>query len=280
MLNRTLPEGEMRSAGFSDGERNAVLAEVLKQCDAKDGSADGMIMNVRECRSFDPSPLSCRPGENGSCLKAEKLEALKLAFRGPRDATGRPIYVSIPWDSGIVYQGPGLPGYLPSGTPGPFGPASTARDIDIDERVHEIEWDAVGRLTDTAYWTNLSTYLGRGGKMMFYHGVSDPWFSAFDTWDYFQRAREANGAETWDDAARFYMVPGMMHCRGGNAFDRFDLLTPLIAWVERGEEPLGITGSRSSGAPGEVPMCPYPQYPHYRGGDPVLPQSYSCRTGS
>jgi feruloyl esterase len=174
MLNRTLPHSEVRAGSFSDGERSAISAELLKQCDARDGRADGMIMNVSACQAFDPSSLLCRPGQSGSCLDAQKLEALQLAFQGPRDATGRPIYVPIPWDTGIVYQGPGLPGYLPSGAPGPFGPASTAREIDVDGRIHDLQWDAVGRLTDTAYWTNLSTYLERGAKVMFYHGVSDP----------------------------------------------------------------------------------------------------------
>jgi feruloyl esterase len=160
----------MRAGSFTEGERRAISAELLKQCDARDGRADGMIMNVSACRSFDPSPLLCRPGDSGACLNAQKLEALQLAFRGPRDATGRPVYVPIPWDTGIVYQGPGLPGYLPSGAPGPFGPASTAREIDINKRVQDIESDAIGRLTDTAYWTNLSTYLGRGAKICFTMG--------------------------------------------------------------------------------------------------------------
>jgi feruloyl esterase len=280
MLNRTLPQGEVRAGSFSDGERSAISVELLKQCDARDGRSDGMIMNVSACRTFEPSPLMCTTGQSGSCLDQEKLAALQLAFQGPRDAAGRPIYVPIPWDTGIVYQGPGLPGYLPSGAPSPFGPASAAREIDIDERLHQLEWDAVGRLTDTAYWTNLSTYLGRGAKIMFYHGVSDPWFSAFDTWDHSQRAREANGAEAWDAAARFYMIPGMMHCSGGNAFDRFDLLAPLVEWVERGEQPSNISASRSSGSPGEMPICAYPQYPQYVGGDSALARSYSCRAGS
>ncbi|HWT30982.1 MAG TPA: DUF6351 family protein, partial [Propylenella sp.] len=110
MLNRTLPRAETRAAGFSADERSAISAEVLKQCDAGDGRADGMIMDVAACRAFDPAPLACKPGQTGSCLSAPKLEALRLAFRGPRDAAGRPIYVPIPWDAGITYQGPGLPG--------------------------------------------------------------------------------------------------------------------------------------------------------------------------
>jgi len=276
MLNRTLDADAVQAAGFSQAERDAISSEVINQCDAQDGIVDGMIMNVQACRSFDPSALQCTAGQNENCLAADRVEALGQAFAGPRDAAGRPIYVPIPWDTGIVYQGPGLPGYLPAGQPGPFGPANASREIDIDARMHDVRMDAVGRLTDTAYWTNLSTYLGRGSKIMFYHGVSDPWFSALDTWDYFERARETNGAEAWGNAARFYMVPGMMHCSGGNSFDQFDLLGPMVDWVESGNEPAGVVARRGSGEDGEMPLCPHPQYARYTGGDPVLATSYQC----
>ncbi len=48
------------------------------------------------------------------------------------------------------------------------------------------------------------------------------------------------------------MIPGMMHCGGGNAFDRFDLLGPLVEWVESGkapERPAGEPGRRRPVAP-------------------------------
>jgi feruloyl esterase len=276
VLNRTLDTEPAQAAGFSPAERSAILSEVLNQCDAQDGIEDGMIMNVSACRSFDSSALQCAAGQDGGCLNADRVEALELAFAGPHDASGRPIYVSMPWDTGIVYQGPGLPGYLPAGQPGPFGPANASREIDIDERMNDVRMDAVGRLTDTAYWTNLSTYLERGSKIMFFHGVSDPWFSAFDTWDYFERAKETNGAQAWEGAARFYMVPGMMHCSGGNAFGQFDLLGPMVEWVEAGKEPAGIVANRASGKEGEMPLCPHPSYPRYAGGNPALSASYQC----
>jgi feruloyl esterase len=274
MLNRTLPDGVLRAAGLSAAQRAAIHGEVLKQCDAADGLADGTIANVEACRSFDASALQCEAGEG--CLSAAEVEALQLAFAGPRDASGRPTYVPIPWDTGITFDGPGLPGYVPSGQPGVFGPANPSREIDIDERMHQVRMDAVGRLTDTAYWTNLSTFLDRGGKMLFFHGVSDPWFSAFDTWEYFQRAGAANG-DRWDDAARFYMVPGMMHCSGGNAFQQFDLLGPMVEWVEQDNAPASVPATRLPGDGASMPLCPHPQYAHYDGGPVDEASSYSCR---
>ncbi len=280
-LNRTLPAGETGPAGFSADERATVLASVLRQCDALDGINDGMIADVGACNAqFDPYAMQCQPGSDGEgCLAPERVNALRQLMAGPRDASGRPIYVPIPWDTGIVYDGPGLPGYLPVGQPSPFGPATTARDMDIDARVHDIRWDAAGRLTDTPYWTNLSTYLGHEGKLMYFHGVSDPWFSAFDTLDYFNRARAANGPEAWDDAARFYMVPGMMHCSGGNAYDSFDMLGPLVEWVENEEAPAGISATRRADA-AQMPLCPWPSYTHYTGGDAGVAGSYECRTSA
>ena len=270
LLNATQSAGISTPAGVTPAERRLIDAELTRQCDGLDGRTDGMIFNVEGCRAFDPSALSCRAGQSGeSCIAPERVEALASAFRGAS------FYVPIPWDTGITFAGQGLPGYLPAGQPGVFGPANAAREIDLAARLHTVEWDAVGRLTDTAYWTNLSTFLARGGKLMFYHGVSDPWFSAFDTWDYFQRAGAANGA-AWDNAARFYMVPGMMHCAGGNAFGQIELLGPLVEWAEQGTEPAGLTAARLDGAAGRVPLCPHPQYPRYSGGDPALAASYSC----
>ncbi len=80
------------------------------------------------------------------------------------------------------------------------------------------------RLVDTNYWTNLNTFLDRGGKTIFYHGTSDFFFSPWATWDWWTRALATNGPR-FAEASRFYMVPGMLHCRGGESFDNFDLLS-------------------------------------------------------
>lgn len=256
---------------FTPAVREVIKQGLLDQCDALDGLADGVIENVAQCR-FDPQKLACERGQSEGCISGKLATALTGGFQPPLDASGRALYSPFPFDTGIVDpQG----GFLPSGRPGPFGPASRALTIDVDARIAEVRADAMQRLTDTHVWTDLNTFLERGGKTIFYHGVSDFWFSPLATWDWWSRAAETNGA-AFTDASRFYMVPGMLHCGGGDAFDRFDLLSEVVDWVEQGEAPERPIASRSDGSASR-PLCHYPAYPHYTGEDSSKPESFTCR---
>jgi len=159
-----------------------------------------------------------------------------------------------------------------------FSPGASAQQtaIDIDAEDAQLRNDPMQSRTDSYGWTNFSTFLHRGGKILFYHGVSDAWFSAYDTLEFYQRAGEAN--EDWSDASRYYHVPGMGHCAGGaNTYDSFDLLSAVVDWVENGEAPEGIIASRENPEPGNRKLCAYPMHPHYIGGDKTSADSYECR---
>ena len=258
---------------FSTADRQTILNGLLEQCDGLDGLKDGMIENVGQCR-FQPARLQCSGAKGETCLSKPQVEALERAFAGPRDKAGYPLYAPVPYDTGIVDTSGPISGYITTGAPGVFGPASRDLTIDLDARANEVRNNAQQRLTDTSYWTNLNTFLGRGGKILFFHGVSDPWFSAWDTWDYWLRASETNG-EAWDKASRFYMVPGMAHCGGGNAFDQFDLLGAVVDWVEQGKAPAAVTAQRRDGSASR-PLCPFPGYARYTGGDAKKASSFVC----
>ena len=60
---------------------------------------------------------------------------------------------------------------------------------------------SAGTITATSRWTNLSTFSNHGGKLIFFHGVSDPWFSAQDTIDYYDRMSKAKIQRTFSIAA-------------------------------------------------------------------------------
>lgn len=280
LMNRIAPrDAEGRPdvrALLSPAVRKTILDGMLAQCDGLDGLEDGMIENVSACRAFDPKKMVCEAGQSEGCISAPLADALEKAFAGPFDKAGYPIYVPNAFDTGIVAS---PMGYLPSGGPGIFGPPNLATEIDLDARIHALRWDATGRLTDTPYWTRLNTFLDRGGKIMFFHGVSDFWFSPFATWDWYQRASETNGA-VFTDASRFYMVPGMLHCQGGNAYDQFDMLGALVDWVEQGKAPGSIIARRAAPSTDTRPLCHYPAYAAYQGGDPGKAESFACRMPS
>ena len=259
---------------FSAADRQTILKGMLDQCDKLDGLADGMIENVAQCH-FQPTKLICAKGQTSGCLSAAQADALDKAFQPPRDAAGNALYAPYPYDTGDVSTGPGLPGIIPTGAPGVFGPATRDLTIDIDKRIAAIRADEMQRLTDTNNWTDLNTFLDHGGKTLFYHGVSDFWFSPLATWDWWQRAAQANGA-AFTDASRFYMVPGMLHCQGGNSFDQFDLLSKMVDWVEKGQAPASVIASRRDGS-ATRPLCPYPSHAHYIGGDVTKAESFECR---
>ncbi len=281
MLNRAAPldasgKPDGRRA-LSDADRKIVINGVLAACDARDGLRDGIISDPIGCR-FDPGSLRCTGAKADGCLSGPQVEALTLAFAGPVDSKGRQVYPGFPFDTGITAT-QGIPGLL-AGSMNPVGPPFTATEMDVDQRAEAAAADPQMLLASTWSWTNLNTFASRGGKLLFYHGVSDPWFSALDTVDYYQRMTQANGgASVVNGWSRLFLVPGMGHCGGGPAtLDTFDMLGAVVDWVESDQPPETI---RATGRvfPGRSrPLCPYPSHAHYKGaGDVEDAASFECR---
>jgi feruloyl esterase len=152
--------------------------------------------------------------------------------------------------------------------------------MDVDKRAEDAAAQAHMQLTSTWSWTNLNTFSSRGGKILFFHGVSDPWFSALDTVDYYERMARANGgASAVGDWSRLFLVPGMGHCGGGPAtLDSFDMLAAVVEWVENGKAPQAIRATGRSWPGRSRPLCPYPSHAHYKGtGDVEDAASFECR---
>jgi feruloyl esterase len=263
---------------LSAGDKQAVIDGLLNACDAGDGLKDGMIFNTRACR-FDPKALVCSGQKREGCLSAQQAAAIEQAFTGPRDSKGNQVYPSFPYDTGITASGGGIPGLLSPGN-SPLGPANRSLQQDVDREAATQAANAQGIIGDTWSWTNLNTFSARGGKLLFFHGVSDPWFSANDTIQYYENLAASNGgAEQVQDFSRLFLSPGMGHCGGGqNALDTFDMLTAMVDWVEKGTAPASVTAT-SRALPGRSrPLCAYPKSAYYRGqGDPQNAASFECR---
>jgi hypothetical protein len=257
---------------LTDSDRKLFIDALMKRCDAKDGVADGMISDPLAC-DFDPATLACKAGQSEGCLAPEKAAAIKKAFSGPTNAYGSQVYPGFLYDSGIAVSGP-IPGLLNPRARGLFGPYTTATEIDVDkEALH-----ASDPLVEPAS-TNLSTFSGSGGKLIFFHGDSDPWFSPLDTLGYYQSLSAANGgAEKVATWSRFFFVPGMSHCGGGPSLDHFDMLSAVVNWVETGTPPDRVIATGKAFPGRSRPLCAYPKHAQYSGhGNTEDARNFVCQ---
>lgn len=291
--------GDVRTA-FSQEDMDKVSAEVLAQCDALDGLEDGMVFAFQTCQGvFDSSVL-------GQDLPADKIEALVRMTGGPRTASDAPLYSDWYWDSGLnsanwrswKLEGPegplgGMPRIVALGAgslaqvfstpPVELGP----RPQDMLDYLLEFDFDRdsalIGATNETFPESGLdamlppdmdfSAFRAGGGKMIVYHGLSDPVFSAKDTVDWFRDAPRA------DSFARLYLVPAMPHGHSPDAPDDFDMLSALVNWVEHGVAPGPVEAhTRPDEGDGvSRPLCPYPSAAMYIAGNPASAASFSCQ---
>lgn len=263
---------------LSSAQQQAVVGQLLAHCDANDGLADGIIMDVPGC-SFEATTMVCADDKQSeNCLAVDQAQALQAAFDGPRLPSGENVYPGFYYDTGIAAaEDTVIPGLL-QGVAGPLDRLRGEQPFDLQNEL-DVAMNAP-LAPGNPVLTDLSAFTFNGRKIMFYHGVSDPWFSARDTLRYFLEMTDKNGGpDRVSDWAQFYFVPGMGHCHGGeSALDKFDMLSPLIDWVESGRSPVSVTARGTAVEGGSRPLCPYPAVAHYLGaGDTLQAESFACR---
>ena len=132
---------------------------------------------------------------------------------------------------------------------------------------------------------DLSEFRERGGKLIQYHGFSDPEVPPLTSINYFESAATHPGESLnrIHDFYRLFMVPGMNHCQGGPGANVFDMLTPLDQWVEQDSAPDRILATHyvnndpAQGVALTRPLCSYPQEATYVGGNPNDAANFVCQ---
>jgi len=305
------------STGFTATEQKLVADAALAKCDALDGTADGLIQDTGACKAaFDLNRdvPTCTGARDGTCLTAAQKTVVGKRFSGVTTSTGTKFYASWPFDSGIgrgntTFWNFTSPPVLDSGavafiwqvppaTVAGFNGATFALTSSIDTLLGKIQAsDATYTENSLQFMTppnasDLSTLKSRGAKIMVYHGTSDPIFSSDDTTAWYDALRAANGGDA-SNFARFYRIPGMTHCSAGPATDQFDMLTPLVNWVENGQAPDSVIANvrgpgNLAGANPDIPatwspsrsrpLCPYPTVARYNGfGSLEIASSFVCQ---
>jgi hypothetical protein len=285
----------------------AIEAATLAACDALDGVKDGLIGDPQRCH-FDPATLLCKGEDTDRCLTPPQVDFLKKVYTGPTDSKGKPLYYG--YSPGGEGGGGGWVGWITGTAPQKsqgygfstqFFSQMVYQDAAWDFRQFnaEREMKAADKLADALNSTDpdLKKFKNRGGKLILYHGWSDPAIPPVNAIHYFDSVVSKMGAPDANSFVRLYMVPGMQHCGGGPGPNFFwatdpasrgdaqhDMAAALEQWVEAGSAPGPIVATKfktatnlNSGVERTRPLCPYPQVAHWNGtGNSDDAGSFSC----
>jgi feruloyl esterase len=272
-------------AGYIQPDKYALIHRaVLDACDALDGVKDGVIEDPTRCH-FDPKVLECKGADTPTCLTGPQVEAAKRIYAGPRNPrTGEQIFPGQEPGSELGWKGQ-AGGPKPMEIPASYfkylvfqNPAWDFRTLNFDsdvataERLHQAVLDAVD--------PDLKAFEASGGKLIMYHGWSDPVIVPMESVNYYRSVvAKMGGEEQTQKFVRLFMVPGMGHCGGGNGVNTFDKVGVLEQWVEHDVPPDQIIASRGTqGGSGLThPLCPYPKVAHWKGtGSTKDAANYAC----
>lgn len=262
--------------------------------------------------------ITCAGAKTEACLAAPQVEALVRVFDGARDQNGKLLYATWPWDAGVGGRTPGgyfggwrmwkIGRYDASAnnaanvtlavgtvsavftsppTPVAADPGAETRyalglDVVAAEAASHVPWGprneaSVDFMNADAH--DLSAFRDHGGKLLIYHGVSDPVFSINDTIAWLDRVDKIERGRALR-FVRLFPVPGMNHGGGGPSTDQADFFSALVAWTERGAPPQSFVATARPGTawPGRTRLlCAYPKTAHYIGGDQETASAFACR---
>lgn len=278
-----------------------VVSSVYAACDPIDGLEDGIISDIAGCvGAFDVQSLRCEGGADAGddCLSDAQIETVNLIAAGKDlgfEIAGNSFAAPGPILTGGTYTAFGL-GTAPQPTNPVDGTQAfqytvldaiskyiVTRDPALDtltwnpaddlERVQE-----VGEILDT---TDVDFRdASRHTRILLYTGLADDGIAPYNTFQLYDRLLGDFGERKLDRFLRFYTIPGFSHGFGPFSAS-VDTLSALMAWVERNDAPEGLVATdTNAGTLGrERPLCEYPAWPQYQGGDDGSASSFACVGG-
>ena len=299
---------------FSTDQTKAMAASIVKACAVKSGglATDPFITDPRAC-DWDPAVMQCTGAPDGICLTAEQVATARAKYAGPRNpVTGKQIYPGLARgsepDSQFGWAALDTQTETPFGSlfKWVFGPTFTYLNFNFHSDLAAL--DSILAPNLNANSTDLSAFRNRGGKIIAYHGWSDPLATPQESINYYERlvAAEGKGSKASTRTQSYYrlfMVPGMYHCGYGpgpnvigqpytgqvavqpplKADADHDIFRSLQRWVEQGVAPQRVTAVKyisdqaSNGVQMTRPICVYPNVARYAGsGDPNVASSFVC----
>jgi len=271
------------SARLLEPQRRRLHEAALQACDAADGLTDGLVADPERC-TFDPAAVQCKGTETGQCLTPEQVETARGIYSSAVNRkTGRKMaglmpgselgWTDLGWTASARATGLDQFRFIVIGDPN-----WTVDRLNLDADITKAE-DVDGGTID-ALDANLKPFFDRGGKLIHYHGWSDPQISPGNSTEYYGNVVKTLSGANPQESYRLFMAPGMGHCGGGEGPNTFDMLAALERWVEHGQAPDRILASHSTNGVVDRtrPLCPFPQIAVYAGtGSRDDAASFVCR---
>ncbi|KAJ5106618.1 hypothetical protein N7456_003293 [Penicillium angulare] len=290
-------------------ELEKIVNLTTEGCDALDGRVDGVASRTDLCmlhfnlNSTIGKPYSCSetaeipnfmpyiPAQNGT-VTAQGVAVAREILSGAHDNLGRRIYMS--YQPTAQFQDAVTSYDTATGRYGSYFVQQSAQwveiglnllndDIGLDSfegvtRDTFRDWIATGyqRYQDSleTTWPDLTTWHKAGGKVLHYHGKSDPQVPTSSSVRYFESVRKTmypnisynQSISELNDWYRLFLIPGGAHC-GANSLQPNapwpeTTFATLIDWVEKGIQPKTLNGTVSSTGAQEQ-ICGWPLRPFW-----------------
>ena len=270
----------------------AATAAAVAACDTIDGVKDGVIEDPARC-TYDPNALvGSAAGECGAITAADAMIVRKI-WDGPRRQDGTFLWYGL--TRGADFSG------LSATTGTPLTPRPQSITLDwwryFLTQNPQWDWTTLSHASYEQFWDqsdeefgavigtdnpDLSAFRDRGGRIVLWHGQSDPLIYPGGTIDYFTRVQQQMGGRAkTDEFIRLFMAPGVGHCGGGAGPAPVGQFDALVKWVEQGHAPETLTAVRRDQTGAVVrsrPLCRYPLVARYKGrGSTDDAASFECR---
>ena len=264
----------------------SVEAQIVAKCDALDGVKDGLIEDPRACK-IDVGSLTGLTEAQRTALKTIYGETKnKDGVITPAQPVGGEGEAINGWAQWIVGGAAPLPGQTAPSARFAFGTEMFKYFVFDDPSWDYSRYEFSNYKRDTARAAtflnatnaNLDAFKARGGKLILWHGWSDPALTALGSIKYYDQvqARDPKAGEYF----RMFLMPGVLHCAGGPGPDTADWTAAIADWVENAKAPERVVARKAAaGAVARTrPLCAYPQHAVYKGSGSIdEAESFVCR---
>lgn len=258
-----LKTGSNTSATFLTPAKWALVhQDILAQCDTLDGVADGILEDPDLC-AYRPENLQCSPGNSTNCLTSPQVQTVRKVFTDLYGADGEIVFPRMNYGSEITasrvyYSGQPfqytVDWYRYAIYNNPNWSASTLS-------VQDYAYAHAKNPSNIETWNgDLSAFKNKGGKVLHYHGLADPIITSENSPRWYNHVSNTMGlpSKDLDEFYRFFRIPGMGHCNGGDGAwgigqrstltdgtaqtPQNNVLLRIVDWVENGNAPETVTG--------------------------------------